>query len=270
MKTGLEGKTVIVTGGASNIGRGIVLAFAEEASRIVIADVDVPQSNRVAESAALLGAGATLVLPVDVTKESQVEEMIGSALERFGKIDVLVNNVGWNAYCGFVEQSRHLIDKEIDLNLRSTLNCTKAVLPHMIQMGSGRIVNIGSESGLSGNPDDIVYSACKGGVIAFTKAVARSVGCHRITVNVVCPHAIMPLDIAESVGEKSMFHPVKGQFKGLDRAKPEDLQKAATRGHALPDMGTPQDIGKAVVFLASEAAGFITGQTLSVNGGNRM
>ena len=271
METGLREKTVIVTGGGSNIGRGIVLAFAREGSNIVIADKDEAQAHRTAMKAMEMGAGDTLVIGADVTCEAEVEAMMGRVLEKFGKIEVLVNNVGWPSNAAFLEEFRETLDKEIDLNFRSTIICTKAVIPCMIRGGGGRVVNIGSEAGRTGDPERAVYSACKGAVIALTKAIARDVGRHLITVNCVCPHAIMPENLYEDVGEGSMFHPEKGHHKGLASILgTSGLREYLTKGHALPQMGKPEDIGHAVVFLASDAARFITGQTLSVNGGDYM
>lgn len=158
-----------------------------------------------------------------------------------------------------------MMEKEISLNLLSTINCTRAVLPNMIQRNSGRVINIGSEAGRAGDPAHAVYSACKGGVIALTKAVARDVGRYDITVNCVCPHVVRPEDSSD-VGEGSLFHGRK------ITAIPQDAQTQhpLLAGHALRRAGRPADIGATVVFLASEAAGYITGQPISVNGGDTM
>lgn len=162
METGLKGKAIIVTGGGSNIGKGIVLAFAQEGSKIAIADIDEVQSHKVADKAKQLGAEFALVIKTDVTRNDQVEHMVMIVLEKFGKIDVLVNNVGWPSESTLIDKTEEILEKEISLNLRSTINCTKAVLPHMIKAGSGTVVNIGSEAGRSGDPQRVVYSACKG------------------------------------------------------------------------------------------------------------
>jgi len=265
METGLKSKVVIVTGGASNIGKGIVLAFAKEGSKIVIVDIDEAQSQKVAGKAKQLGAEDTLVVKTDVTRMDEVENMARTVLKKFGKIDVLVNNVGWPAPATFLDESKEMMDKEININLYSTINCSKAVLPHMIEKKNGRIVNIGSEAARAGDPQRPVYSACKGAVISLTKALARAVGSYGIAVNCVCPHVIVP-DDADDVGEGSMFH-------GINifqlRTSPE-AQQAVISGHALKRVGRPAELAAAVVFLSSEAAGYITGQTLSVNGGDTM
>jgi len=271
METGLAGKTVIVTGGGSNIGRGIVLAFAEEGSNIVIADKDEAQARRTAAKARELGAQSTLVIGVDVTREGEVEAMVGAVLEKFSKIDVVVNNVGQPSDIPFTEETKETLDKSMDVNLRSTINCAKAILPHMIKQGSGKVVNIGSEAGRKGDPERAVYSACKGAVIALTKAIARDVGSYGVTVNCVCPHRITPQDLEQQTGEGSVFHPEKGQYKMMaPLVGTPELEKMLTEPLSVKRLGRPEDIGYAVVFLASDRAGYITGQTFSVNGGAYM
>ena len=272
METGLKGKVVIVTGGASNIGKGIVLAFAKEGSKIAIADIDETQSRKVAGKAKELGAESTVVIKTDVTNTDAVENMVKTVLKEFGTIDVLVNNVGWPSDQPFLEETKEILDKEIALNLLSTINCTRAVLPHMIRAGSGSIVNISSEAGRVGDPVRVIYSACKGSVISLTKAIARDVGRHGLRVNCICPHTIMPGNFKEDIGEGSVFHPNKGQYGTDMRTRPEsmDVLQKALANHAIARLGTPSEIAPAVVFLASEAASYITGQSLSVNGGDAM
>ena len=277
METGLAGKVVIVTGGASNIGRGIVLAFAREGAKIAIADIDEEQGKKTAARALELGAAEVSVVKADVTREAEADAMVGRVLKEFGRIDVLVSNLGRPSIGSFLEQPSNVVEQQIDLNLRSTIRCAKAVLPHMVERGSGRVVNIGSEAGRSGDPHRVVYSACKGGVIALTKALAREVGSHGITVNCVCPHKILPENPLEELGEGSMFHLEKGQYGramkplfNLPKSQRLEAEKNMAEGNVLERMGRPSDIGPAVVFLASEAASYITGQTLSVNGGDAM
>ena len=272
METGLKGKVVIVTGGASNIGKGIVLAFAKEGSKVAIVDIDEAQSQKVAGKARQLGAEGTLVVRTDVTSIDEVENMVKVVLKEFGTIDVLVNNVGWPSDKPLMEETKEILDKEIALNLRSTINCTRAVLPHMIQAGKGSMVNIGSDAGRTGDPARVIYSACKGGVVALTKAIARDVGRHGITVNCVCPNTIMPGDFKEDVGEGSVFHPKKGQYGFNMRSQPQSMEvlQSALASHAIARLGTPSEVAPAVVFLASEGASYITGQTLSINGGDAM
>ncbi len=271
METGLKGKVVIVTGGSSAIGRGIVLAFAREGSKVVIADWDEPQGQKTASKAKELGAEDALVIKTDVTHFDEVDNMVKTVVKKFGTIDVLVNDVGRPYDRLLSEETKELLDEEIATNLISTVNCTKAVLPHMIQAGKGSIINTGSEAGRMGDPERMVYSACKGGVIAFTKSLARNVGGQGIRVNCICPNTIMPTSM-EEIGEGSIFHPEKGKFRDAssNMAKYQEIIKKALANHAIKRLGTPADIAPAVVFLASEGASYITGQSLSINGGNTM
>ena len=212
METGLAGKVVIVTGGGSNIGRGIVLAFAREGARIAIADMDEEQGRKTAARALELGAAAASIVQTDVVVEEEVEAMVKKVIDEYGGIDVLVNNVGRPADGSFLEQPSDVVGSQIDINLRSTINCSRAVLPHMVERGDGRVINISSEAGRSGDPHRVVYSACKGGVIALTKAMAREASPHGVTVNCVCPHMVLPANPVGDAGEGSMFHLEKGQY----------------------------------------------------------
>ena len=261
MELGLAGKTVIVTGGGSNIGRAISLAFAKEGSNVVIADIDEVQAQKVVDQANALG-GRTIVVKTDVTKLDSVEAMVKKALEQFGKIDVLVNNVGWDAPQPFTSTTPEFWEKVISLNYRSDLNCFKAVLPHLIEQKKGAIVSIASDAGRVGEFRESVYSGCKAGVIALTKAVAREVGRYGVRLNVVCPGVTVPAP--DEVGEQSMW---QGEVAAM--FTPEVQQKAAA-GYPLRRLGKGEDVAKAVVFLASDAGDYITGQTLSVSGGYSM
>ena len=263
MDLGLTGKTVVVTGGGSNIGRAISLAFAREGSNVVIAELDEFQGKKVADQAnATRGGGRCIVVKTDVTKLDKVEAMVKKTLEEFGKIDVLVNNVGWDKPQLFTETDPAFWDKVIALNYRSDLNCIKAVLPHMIERKGGSIVSIGSDAGRVGEFREAVYSGCKAGVIALSKAIAREVGRYGIRLNVVCPGVTVPSP--EEMGEESMW---KGDIAKM--FTPETQEKIA-KSYPLRRLGKGQDIANAVVFLASDAASFITGQTLSVSGGYSM
>jgi len=261
MELGLAGKTVIVTGGGSNIGRAISLAFAKEGANVVIAEIDENQGQKVAEEAKGLG-GQTIVVKTDVTSLSDVEAMVKKTLEEFGKVDILINNVGWDTPQFFIDTTEDFWNKVISLNYKSDLNCIKSVLPHMIDQMSGSIVSIGSDAGRVGEFREGVYSGCKAAVIAMSKATAREVGRYGITLNVVCPGVIVP--DPEDIGEKSMW---KGDTANV--FTPEVQEKAA-KGYALRRLGKAEEVANAVLFLASDAANYITGQTLSVSGGYSM
>ena len=264
MDLDLSGKTVIVTGGGSNIGRAVSLTFAKEGSNVVIAELDEVQGKKVADEANALGAGdRAMVIKTDITDIANVEAMIKKTIEEFEKIDVLVNVVGWDFLLFFTDTDPDFWDRVININYRGMLNCTKSVLPHMIEKKSGNIVSISSDAGRVGEVREAVYSGCKGAVIAFSKSVAREVGRYGIRLNVVCPGLTVP-ESDDEFGEESMWVMGKPAFTS-------EMKEKAAKGYALRKLTTPQDIANAVVFLSSDAvAGDITGQTLSVSGGYSM
>jgi NAD(P)-dependent dehydrogenase (short-subunit alcohol dehydrogenase family) len=263
MDLGLAGKTIIVTGGGANIGRAISLAFAREGSNVVIAELDEAQGKKVADEInAMKAGGRCLVVKTDVTKLAEVEGMFKKALDEFGKVDVLVNNVGWDMVQLFTETAPEFWDKVVALNYRSDLNCIKTALPHMIERKNGSIISIGSDAGRVGEFREAVYSGCKAGVIALSKAIAKEVGRYGIRLNVVCPGVTVPSP--EEIGEGSMWKGEAGKI-----FTPEVQEKIA-RNYPLRRLGKGGDVASAVVFLASDAASFITGQTLSVSGGYSM
>jgi len=263
MDTGLKGKSVIVTGGASNIGRAIVLAFAEEGSHITLADIDEPQARKVAREAEAKGTGARVqVVRCDVTDYAQVEQMVRKAIDAFGGVDVLVNNVGWTVDRLFLEKPYEEWEKEVRINLWSVIHCCRAVLPHMVERGKGVVISVSSDAGKMGEYREAVYAACKAGVIALMKALAREVGRYGIRLNAVCPGLTVPQS-EEEMGEQSMWR------RNLQLFTPEALEKAK-RAYPLRRLGTAREVADAVVFLASDRASFITGQALSVSGGYTM
>lgn len=264
MDLGLAGKTVLVTGGASNIGRGISLAFAKEGSNVVIADLDEPQGQKVAGKIRAEGGNA-IQIKTDVTAWDQVQAMVKKALDEFKAIDVLVNNAGWSIDRSFVEKPREEWEKEIAINFWGVINCTRAVLDNMTERKGGSIVSISSDAGRMGEYREVVYSGAKAAVIGFTKSLAREVGRHGIRVNVVCPGVTIPEDFDEELGEMSLW---RGEW-GTVIGSPEAQEKAA-KLYPLRKLGRPRDIANAVVFLASDCAGHITGQTVSVSGGYTM
>jgi 2-hydroxycyclohexanecarboxyl-CoA dehydrogenase len=258
---GLRGKTVIVTGGGSNIGRAIALAFAREGADVVIAEIDEKQGQKVAAEAKAQG-GSVIAIETDVTDNESVQAMVAKTLDLFGKIDVLINNVGWTYDRLFIEKPREEWEKEIKLNFWSMINCTRAVLDNMIERQYGKIVSISSDAGRTGGFREAVYGGCKGAVIALSKSLARELGRYGINVNVVSPSTTIP-ESSEHVGLESMWAPGGLEFT------PEILEKMA-KTYPLRRLGNPEDIANAVVFLASDAAAWITGQTLSVDGGYAM
>ncbi|MCS7294325.1 MAG: SDR family oxidoreductase, partial [Dehalococcoidia bacterium] len=173
MELGLRGKSVIVTGAGSNIGRAIALAFAREGAQVAVVDIDREAGERTAWLAESQGAASAAFVPCDVTDRDQVAAMAEEVTRRLGRIDVLVNNVGWDRLRLFLEEPWEEIDRKVRLNLWSVLICSRIILPRLVEQRSGAVVNIASDAGRMGEYREAVYSACKGGVIALTKALAR-------------------------------------------------------------------------------------------------
>jgi len=259
----LADKVVIVTGAASNIGRAITLGFAREGARIVLGDIDVPQAEAVARRAMTLGAASTEVVGCDVTRLDQVQTMFRRAVDRFGTVDVLVNNVGWDQLMFFTQTTPEFWEKIIQVNFVGVLNCTHAALGVMAPKNRGAIVSISSDASRQGEPREAVYGGMKAAINSFMKTIAKENGRNGIRCNVVCPGVTLPED-DEEVGTRSMWLNKDSMFT------PEQLEKI-TRALPLKKVGRPRDIANAVLFLASDAvAGHVTGQVLSVSGGYSM
>ena len=241
----LDDMVAIVTGAGQGIGQEIARQLAGEGATVVVTDVD--EAN--AQSTAQELAGAVAVR-TDVTDRAAVQAMVDDVVARFGRIDVLVNNAGWDKAAPFVESEPADWDRAIAINLYGVLHTCKAVLPVMAARGGGAVVNLGSDAGRVGSSGESVYAAAKGGVIAFTKSIAREMARHQVRVNCVCPG---PTDTA-------LF----ASFAG------PGLREALTKAIPFRRLGQPADVAHAVVFLASDEASFITGQTVSVSGGLTM
>jgi 2-hydroxycyclohexanecarboxyl-CoA dehydrogenase len=263
MELGLRGKNVIVTGGGSNIGRAIVHAFAAEGSNITIAELAPSAGEKVATEVAAMNTGSRVqVIATDVADHQQVNAMVARSIAEFGSVDVLVNNVGWTVDRLFLQKPREEWEKEVRVNLWGAINCIHAVLPHMIERQSGSVVSISSDAGRMGEYREAVYSACKAGVISLTKAIARETGRYGLRLNVVCPGLIVP-PASESISEESMWNQMRDIFT-------DEVLERVKRGYILRRLGKASEVANAVAFLASDAASFITGQTLSVSGGYTM
>lgn len=264
MELGLKGKNVVVTGGGNNIGRAITLAFAAEGCNVAIAELNHDAGKRVAGEVAAMQNGATaIVVDADVTDRAKTDTMVAEAIARLGSVDVLINNVGWTIDRLFVEKSRDEHRKEVDVNLWGAINCIHAVLPHMIERQSGAVVSISSDAGRMGEYREAVYSACKAGVIALSKSLARETGRYGLRFNMVCPGLVVPPQ-SEVASSDSMW------AQGMEELFTDEVLERVKRTYPLRRMGTAQEVANAVVFLASDAASFITGQTLSVSGGYTM
>ncbi|OAI43280.1 2-hydroxycyclohexanecarboxyl-CoA dehydrogenase [bacterium SCGC AG-212-C10] len=251
----LEGKVAVVTGGGSGIGRAISLRLASEGATVVIGDINAAGA---AETASLIAAQETspeaAPRALDVTSYDSAAALAESVRSEFGRVDILVNNAGWDRIIPFLKTEPDFWDKVIAINLRGVIHCTHAMLPAMVEQGGGAIVTISSDAGRVGSSGEAVYSACKAGVIGFTKTVAREMARHQIRLNVVCPGPTnTPLVDEITAGENG--------------AK---IIAAMTRAVPFGRMGEPDDIAGAVAFFASDDASFCTGQVLSVSGGLSM
>jgi 2-hydroxycyclohexanecarboxyl-CoA dehydrogenase len=246
--TRLNDKVIVVTGAGQGIGRGIAEKLAAEGATVVVTDVNEATAK---ETATALGATA-IGIRTDVTSPEAVDAMVDRVRAEFGRIDVLVNNAGWDRAGAFVDSDRADWDRVIAINLYGVLNTTKAVLPLMAQQGFGSVVNIASDAGRVGSSGEAVYSAAKGGIIAFTKAIAREMARHKVNANAVCPG---PADTA-------LFASIGG-----DDPK---LRDALTRAIPMRRLAQPSDLANVVAFFASDEAAYVTGQTVSVSGGLTM
>jgi 2-hydroxycyclohexanecarboxyl-CoA dehydrogenase len=246
---GLNGKSVIVTGGAGAIGAAICRRFAAYGAKVGVFDKNLDGARKIA--AEIKGSA----FAVDIADYKAVSEAIGEFEKQAGPTDILVNNAGWDKFVNFVDTTPELWDQIIAINLRGALNMSHVVLKGMVTRGHGRVVNIASDAGRVGSSLEAVYSACKGGIIAFTKTAAREVARKGITLNTVCPG---PTDT-----------PLLAAVAGDDE-RGQKIRAALVSAIPMKRVGQPEDIPGAVCFLASDDAAFITGQTISVSGGLTM
>ncbi len=250
MELGLKGRVALVTGAGSPIGfgRGIALTLASAGCDIVANDIDKEGAEKTASEVEALGRRA-MAVKADVTKIAEVNDMVKAVMKTFGKIDILVNNAGRATEPKpFVETPERNWELVINLNVYGVFNCTKAVLPHMLEHKSGKIINISSGAGLSGMPRCVAYGASKAAIIAFTKGLAKEVASSGINVNSVAP----------GLGDTNFLRTANFPPGEVERALPMIPSGRAT---------TPQDVGNMVAYLASDIADNIIGQTFLVDGG---
>jgi len=229
---GLKGKTAVVTGGAAGIGAAVVERFKAEGTRVIVFD--------------LKGDPA-----VDITDYAAVKKAVDAA----GPVDILVNNAGWDMFKPFLKTDPAFWQKIISINLVGAMSCLHCVLPGMVERGRGKVVSVASDAGRVGSSGEAPYSACKGGIIALTKTLAREMASKNIQLNVVCP----------GLTETNMLE----QFM-QGAGNPEKLREAYRRAIPMGRLGRPEDLAGAILFFASDDADFVTGQVLSVSGGLTM
>ncbi len=251
---GLKDKVAIITGAAGGIGRSLVQRFLEEGARVAAFDLNQAGLDELKGQFPQY-AGQLTTVQLDITDHNAVAKAVQKVHADLRQIDILVNNAGWDVVGQFVDSTPELWDKLIAINLKGPLNLQHAVAPLMIAAGSGKIINIASDAARVGSSGEAVYSACKGGIIAFTKSLARETARSGLRVNVVCPGPTDTALLRSFVGEGEYGQKI---YDGLKRAIP------------LKRLGQPEDIPGAVAFLASDDADFITGQAISVSGGLTM
>jgi len=241
----LDGKTALITGGASGIGRATVLSFARQGARVICVDINEAKAAEVARQAN--EAGSTIdVVAADLADPKSARRCAADVIARYGRVDLLVNAAGWNDIQSFLENEPDYMDRVIAVNLGGPVHLTQALLPPMIEAKRGKVVNVSSDAGRVGSSGETVYAAAKGGIIAFTKSLAREVARYAINVNCVCPG---PTDTP------------------MLATRPEKLREAFIKAIPFHRFAKPDEIADAVLFFASSRSDYITGQVLSVSGG---
>lgn len=243
-----DSRTAVVTGAGSGIGRATALLLADLGYRVAAADLDAPAARETA--AAGSAAGALAAYAVDVTDDASVTDLAAAVNADLGAPDVVVNCAGWDETHPFLDTEPAFWSRVVEINYLGVVRVTHAFLPAMVERGEGgRLVNVASDAGRVGSSGEAVYAGAKGGIIAFTKSVAREMARHAITANAVCPGPT----------ETPLF-----------RRQPERIQEALERAIPMRRLAAPEDIAHAIAYFASAPAGFVTGQVLSVSGGLTM
>ena len=241
----LDDKIALVTGGASGIGKATVMEFARSGAAVICVDVNAAKGREVEDEARRTNYKVEF-MPIDLAESGRIRSAAAGLIEKYPRIDVLVNAAGWNDIQPFVENAPDYLDRVIAINLGGTLHLTQAILPAMIAAGKGKIVNVSSDAGRVGSSGETTYAAAKGGVIAFTKSLAREVARYSINVNCVCPG---PTDTP------------------MLQSRPDKLKDAFLRAIPFKRFAKPQEIADAILFFASPRSDYVTGQVMSVSGG---
>lgn len=247
-------RAALVTGGGRGIGRAIALALAQEGRSVAVADLLGDEARAVTDEITKEG-GSAVAVELDVTDPASVKGGVAMAESSLGPLDILVNNAGWDELRPFVDTDEAFWERVLDVNFKGALRMTHALLPGMVDRGFGRIVSIGSDAGRVGSSLESIYSGAKGGVIAFTKTIAREAARNGVTANAVCPG---PTDTPMLAGIVAAHEDAERVIGAMTRAVP------------MRRLAQPEEVAAAVAFFASEQASYITGQTLSVSGGLTM
>ena len=249
MDLGIQDHVAIVTGGGSGIGKETCLILAREGAHVAVVDLDLQKAEETANAVEKQGVRA-MPLQVDVAKLEQTEVMVQRTLEEFGRIDILNNVAGRNIMTSFHKSEKKDWDEEINVCLYGVMNCCKSVITPMMEQKYGKIVNVASDAGKAGEKLMAPYSAAKAGIMGFTKSLAKEMGRYWININAVCPGT------------------TKGT--GMTPVLDEETEKKWLKAYTLRRLGKPSDAANMIVFLSSKPADWITGQSISVNGGYYM
>lgn len=251
----MTNRVAFVTGGAQGIGEGISIRLGADGFRVAVADLNAEKAKQTAERIVAAG-GQAIAVRVDVTDTESVNSAVAQVTAELGPVEVAVNNAGWDDFMNFLDTDEDFWNKILDINFKGALRVCHAVVPGMVERGFGRVINIGSDAGRVGSSLEAVYSGAKGGIIAFTKTLAREVATKGVTANTVCPG---PTDT-----------PALRKFADNSGQDADKVLARMVRAVPMRRLAQPADIAAAVAFFAGDDTGYITGQTLSVSGGLTM
>jgi len=244
-------KVVIITGAGSGIGRATALLFAKEGAKVVVADFDLKKGTKTVDIIKKSGGNAYMVL-TDVSKKEDVQNMVKTAISVYGQIDILVNNAGIFTEGSIVKTEESKWHHVLDVNLTGVFLCMKYCIPEMIKIGGGVVANIGSEAGLVGIKNQVVYNVSKSGIIALTRSAALDFAVNNIRVNCLCPGRVLTPLVEKVIN---------------DSKNPENTRRVLSEDRPLKRMGKPEEIAAGILFLASDEAQYTTGCVLSIDGG---